>query len=273
MNNKKVALVTGASSGIGYETAVALHKAGFEVYGAARRLEKMEDLKAQGISILSLDVTDDDSMQKCVAEIAEKEGRIDVLVNNAGYGSFGAVEDVPMSEARRQIEVNIFGLARMTQLVLPYMREQKSGKIVNISSMGGKIWTPFGAWYHATKFAVEGFSDCLRLEVKQFGIDVILIEPGGIKTDWGIIAADNLVKSSSNGVYAQAAKEGAEGLKKMYSGNGLTPATTIANCIAKAVQKKKPKTRYLLGYMAKPAVFMKNVFGDKLYDKIIMKMF
>lgn len=271
--NKKVALITGASSGIGFETAIALKNAGFTVYGAARRLDKMEELKLKGISVLSLDVTDDASMKKCVSEIFEKEGQIDVLVNNAGYGSFGAVEDVPMSEARRQIEVNIFGLARMTQLVLPIMRQQKSGKIVNISSMGGKIWTPFGAWYHATKFAVEGFSDSLRLEVKPFGIDVILIEPGGIKTDWGIIAAEHLVESSSQGAYAQAAQNGAEALKKMYSGNGLTAASVIANCIVKAVQKRRPKTRYLLGYMAKPSVFMKNILGDKLYDKMIMKMF
>ncbi|MGM9886907.1 MAG: oxidoreductase [Lactococcus sp.] len=270
---KQVALITGASSGIGFATAVALKKAGYTVYGAARRLEKLEALRKYDINIVSLDVTDDTSMEQCIKTIFDAERRIDVLVNNAGYGSFGAVEDVPMTEARRQIEVNVFGLARMTQLVLPVMRGQKSGKIVNISSMGGKIWTPFGAWYHATKFAVEGFSDSLRLEVKPFGIDVILIEPGGIATDWGEIAAEHLIESSSEGAYKTLALSGAASLRKMYTGNQLTSPDVIANCIRKAVQKKKPKTRYLIGYMAKPSVLMKNLLGDKLYDKIIMKMF
>ncbi|MDR0299948.1 MAG: oxidoreductase [Streptococcaceae bacterium] len=268
----KVALVTGASSGIGEATARALKTAGYIVYGAARRKDRMANLEAEGIKTLSLDVTDEGSMTACIDEILKNEGRLDVLVNNAGYGSFGAVEDVPMTEARRQIEVNLFGLARMTQLVLPVMRKQNSGKIVNISSMGGKIWTPFGAWYHATKFAVEGFSDALRLEVKPFGIDVILIEPGGIQTDWGTIAAENLSESSSKGAYADAANKVAQSLDKMYKGTGLTKPEVIANCIAKAVQKRRPKTRYLLGYMAKPSVFMKNLLGDKIYDKIIMKM-
>ena len=151
--NKKVALITGASSGIGESAAILLHNAGFKVYGAARRLEKMKSLEEQGISTISLDITDEDSILNCVNTILEKEGSIDVLVNNAGYGSYGAVEDVPMEEARRQFDVNIFGLARLTQLVLPKMREHSYGKIVNISSMGGKIYTPFGAWYHATKHA------------------------------------------------------------------------------------------------------------------------
>jgi short-subunit dehydrogenase len=268
----KVALVTGASSGIGFATAMALYREGFIVYAAARRLDKMKRLKDIGMEIISLDVTDDMSMQNCVNEILTKEGRIDVLVNNAGYGSFGAVEDVEMAEARNQIEVNLFGLARMTQLVLPTMRAQKSGKIVNISSMGGKIWTPFGAWYHATKFAVEGFSDCLRLELKPFGIKVIVIEPGGIATDWGEIAAEHLAKSSSKGAYSTLATKTSESMKKLYAGKSLTKPEVIGKCIAKAVQKRNPKTRYLLGYGAKPSVFLKHLVGDKIYDKLIVKI-
>ena len=197
--SKKVALITGASSGIGESAAILLQENGFKVYGAARRLEKMKDLEAKGISTIALDITDEDSIMNCVNTIQEKEGSIDVLVNNAGYGSFGAIEDVSMEEARRQFDVNIFGLARLTQLVLPKMRENRFGKIVNISSMGGKVYTPFGAWYHATKHALEGWSDCLRIEVKPFGIDVVVVEPGGIKTPWGQIAADNLKKTSGNG--------------------------------------------------------------------------
>lgn len=189
---RKVILLTGASSGIGYETAVLLARKGHRVYGAARRVERMEPLRAFGIVPLRLDVTDEASMAACVAAVMEAEGRIDVLVNNAGYGSFGAIENVPLEEARRQLEVNVFGLARLTQLVLPHMREQRSGTIINVSSIAGKIVLYFGGWYHVSKFAVEAFSDALRMEVKPFGIQVALIEPGGIKTDWGIIAADHL---------------------------------------------------------------------------------
>lgn len=270
--SKKVALVTGASSGIGKETAIELSQKDFIVYAAARRTDRMQDLIAKGIRPISLDVTNDELMVNCINEILKKEGRIDVLVNNAGYGSYGAIEDVPMEEARRQIEVNLFGLARMTQLVLPGMRKNKYGKIVNISSMGGKIWTSFGGWYHAAKFAVEGFSDCLRLEVSPFGIDVIVVEPGGIKTDWGMIAAKGLKDVSVGGAYAEAATKAAEGMVKNYSGNMLSNPELIARTIGKAVTVKRPKIRYLVGFMAKPMVFIKNVFGDRAYDRVI-KMF
>ncbi|AIQ64691.1 short-chain dehydrogenase [Paenibacillus stellifer] len=270
--SQKVALITGASSGIGKEAAIELKNKGFTVYAAARRIDKMQDLAAKGIRPVSIDVTDDESMIEGVNEILKKEGRIDVLVNNAGYGSYGAVEDVPMEEARRQMEVNVFGLARMIQLVVPNMRKNKYGKIVNVSSMGGKIWTNFGGWYHATKFAVEGLSDCLRLELEPFGIDVIVVEPGGIKTDWGIIAAENLKKVSAKGPYAQAASKTAEGMIKNYTGNQLSKPELIARTIGKAVTVRRPRTRYLVGFMAKPMVFMKNIFGDRAHDRII-KMF
>jgi len=171
---QKVALVTGASSGIGKETAKLLVQAGYTVYGAARRVDKMQDLQAIGVKLLAMDVTDDASMVSGVATLLAAENRMDVLVNNAGYGSFGALEDVPLSEARYQFEVNIFGLARLTQLLLPTMRTQRSGTIVNISSIGGKLGEPHGAWYHATKHAVEGLSDSLRMELKQFNIKVVM---------------------------------------------------------------------------------------------------
>lgn len=269
--SQKVALVTGASSGIGRATALELKSLGFTVYGAARRIDRMEEQKSKNIHMLPLDVTSDESMVACVNGILKKEGRIDVLINNAGYGSYGAIEDVPMEEARRQVEVNLFGLARITQLVLPQMREHGYGKIVNISSMGGKIWTPFGGWYHATKFAVEGLSDCLRLEVQPFGIDVVVVEPGGVASEWGGISADNLVKTSGKGAYAKEVVKTAEATRKTYAGN-VTQPEVIARCIGKAVTARKPKTRYLLGMGAKPAVFMKNLFGDRFYDWMIQKM-
>lgn len=264
----RVALITGASSGIGYATAVELKARGFIVYGAARRLERMKSLEKLGITTIALDVTSEKSMVSCVENIAKQEGRIDVLVNSAGYGSFGAIEDVPMEEAKRQLEINVFGLARMTQLVIPLMRKHRYGKIVNISSMGGRIWVPFGGWYHATKFAVEGFSACLRLELKPFGIDVVVIEPGGVSSEWGSIAADHLEQVSEHGHYAAASKKTAAAMRKVYSMK-LTRPETIAKCIAKAVMVKRPRTRYLLGAGAKPMVLMKNVLGDRLYDAIL----
>lgn len=268
----RVVLVTGASSGIGFSTAMQFRKKGFTVYATARRLNRLEKLKEHGINILELDVTKEESMVNCVNKIMSKEGRIDVLVNNAGYGYYGAVEDVSMEEARKQVEVNIFGLARMTQLVLPSMRKNKFGKIINISSMGGKVYTKFGAWYHATKFAVEGFSDCLRLEVEPFGIDVIIVEPGGIKTEWGGIAAENLKKSSANGAYVEEANKASEYFKQMYSGSKLTDPIVIADTIVKAVTVKKPKTRYLIGYSAKPVVFLRRILSDRMFDKIVRRV-
>ncbi len=267
----KVALITGASSGIGESAAVQLQKAGYVVYGAARRVDRMKHLQEKGIHILELDITSDSSITNCVDTILKKEGSIDVLVNNAGYGSYGAIEDVPIEEARRQFEVNIFGLARLTQLVLPAMREHHSGRIINISSMGGKMYTPFGGWYHATKHALEGWSDCLRLEVREFGIDVVIVEPGGIKTEWGAIAAENLRKTSGNGAYAARANKSASGTEKLYSSKGLTEASVIGKVILKAATSRKPRIRYLVGYMAKPAVFVRKWFGDRFFDFVISK--
>ena len=180
----QVILLTGASSGIGDDTAKDLAAAGHTVYGAARRVEKLEELRPFGIIPLQLDITDEDSVKKAVETIIAEQGRIDVLVNNAGYGSYGAIEDVTLDEARNQFEVNLFGLARLTQLVLPQMRAQRSGRIINVSSMGGRLTTFMGAWYHATKYALEAFSDALRMETSDFGIQVSIIEPGGIKTEY-----------------------------------------------------------------------------------------
>ena len=160
----------------------------------------MADLEKDGITPVALDLTRDGSIAACVNTILSKEKSIDVLVNNAGYGSYGAIEDVPLEEGRRQFEVNLFGMARLIRLVTPAMREQHYEKIVSISSMGGKIWTKFGGWYHATKYAVEGLSDCLRMELQSFGIDVVVVEPGGIKTDWGLITAENLKKRPEGGL-------------------------------------------------------------------------
>lgn len=266
----KTALVTGASSGIGRQIAEELSRAGFRVYAAARRVSKMEELKPMGITPVELDLTDDASIVNCVNTVLSQEKRIDVLVNNAGYGSYGAIEDVPLDEGRRQFEVNLFGMARLIQLVTPGMRAHHEGKIiVNISSMGGKIWTKFGGWYHAAKYAVEGLSDCLRMELKPFGIDVIVVEPGGIKTDWGIIAAQNLKKTSAGGAYAAMANQAADGMIKNYSGSMLSKPELIAKTVRKAVTGRRPRTRYLVGFGAKPMVWTHRIFGDRVFDWVI----
>lgn len=271
--NSKVVLITGASSGIGKEAARKLKQAGFVVYGAARHTELMTDIEREGIHIASLDLTDEQSVVACVKSIVDREGRIDILVNNAGYGSYGAIEDVPLAEARRQFEVNVFGLARMTQAVLPIMRANRFGRIVNISSMGGKIYTPFGGWYHATKFALEAVSDCLRLEVKPFGIDVVIIEPGGIKTEWGAIATDNLRKTSGSGPYAAEANKAADSLLRTYQSNRLSPPSVIANTILEAVTASRPRTRYIVGYAARPLLFLRGWLSDKMFDRVIKRAF
>ena len=266
---KKVILLIGASSGIGYQTAENLAKEGHIVYGAARRTEKMETLKQFGVKPIYLDVTDEESIKSAIDTIIGDEGRIDVLINNAGYGSYGAIEDVEISEAKMQFEVNLFGLARLVQLVLPHMRKQKSGRIINVSSMGGRMTSYFGGWYHATKYALEAFSDALRMEVADFGIDVSLIEPGGIKTDWGIIAADKLANSAKGGSYEKEASKTAEGMKKQYSGNMLSNPIVITKAISKAVNSNRPKAKYLIGFMAKPLVFLHTILPARVFDKIM----
>ena len=271
MTTTQIALVTGASSGIGEATALELAAAGYTVYAAARRTERMEHLKTSGIRPISMDVTDDASLIAGVDKIIAETGRVDVLVNNAGYGSYGALEDVPMEEARYQFDVNVFGAARLTQLVLPHMRAQRSGKIVNITSMGGKIHTPLGAWYHATKFALEALSDCLRMELKPFGIDVIIIEPGGIKTEWSGIAADKVRAVSSDGPYAPQGNAVANSLTSESTQKRSSPPALIGRTIRKAVQARKPKTRYAVGFGAKPMILMHDVLPDRAFDAMIRR--
>lgn len=267
--SESVALVTGASSGIGKATALRLAVLGFTVYAAARRVERMSDLADHGIHVEPLDVTDDGSMVTVVDKIVSEQGRIDVLVNNAGYGSYGAVEDVPITEARRQFDVNVFGLARLTQLVLPHMRAQRDGYIVNISSMGGKIWEPLGGWYHAAKFAVEGLSDCLRAEVAEFGIKVVVVEPGSITSEWATISADNLEAISTDTPYRDQAKLIAQGLRKSDTSFLASEPEVVAEAIGAAVQRAKPRTRYPVGGGARIFLFAQRVLTDRGFDRFI----
>lgn len=270
MKNKKVILVTGASSGIGKATAKQLLEDGHTVYVAARRLEKMKDLEELGATAIKMDITVEEDIQDVVSTIRENHDGVDVLVNNAGYAIYGAVEDTSIDDARRQFEVNIFGLARLTQLILPTMRERKSGKIINVSSMGGKIYTPLGAWYHATKHALEGWSDCLRLELKQFGIDVVIIEPGIIETEFGDVMSGPMMERSGGTAYAGLAKAVSKSAADSYKKGGGSPPSVVADTISKAVASDKPKTRYAVGKLARPMIFLRKYLSDKLFDKAVM---
>ena len=265
----KTALVTGASSGIGEETARTLHKLGYTVYAAARRTDRLKQLTAVGIHALTMDVTDDESMSSGIEKIITETGRIDVLVNNAGYGSYGAIEDVSLDEARRQFEVNVFGLGRLTQLVLPHMRAQRSGTIINISSMGGRLTTPLGGWYHATKYAVEALSDALRMETAPFGIDVVVIEPGGIRTEWSGIAADHLEETAEGSAYASQIKAVANSMRSESTNKRQSPPSVIADTVEKIVTARKPRTRYVVGFAAKPLVTLRRILPDRAFDRVI----
>lgn len=271
----RVALVTGASTGIGFDTAIALRAAGFTVYAGARRVDKMEPLASRGITVLSLDVQSEESMASAVAFIEAAHGHLDVLVNNAGYGAYGSLEEVPLAEGRRQFEVNVMGLARMTQLVLPAMRKARAGRIINVTSIGGKIYEPLGAWYHATKFAVEGMSDSLRLELKPFGIDVVIIEPSGTKSEWGTIAGEGLLATSGDGPYQQQAHVVAAALAST-AGEGhilSTPARVVANVIVRSATAKRPRTRYPVGRGAWSVLALRRILPDRAFDAVFWNFY
>ena len=268
-NSHKTVLITGASSGIGEATALHLAELGYTVYAGARRLDRMSDLVDRGIRTKTVDVTDDASMTTLVEAIIAETGRIDVLVNNAGYGLYGALEDVPIEQARRQFDVNLFGLARLTQLVLPHMRQQHDGYIVNVSSMGGKIWEPLGSWYHASKFAVEGLSDSLRVEVAEFGIKVVIIQPGTIRSEWSGIAADQLEATSANTPYAGQAKIMGTVLRGVDQMRLASGPELVAETIAKAVQSPKPRTRYVVGGGARGILLAERILPDRSFDRFI----
>lgn len=272
MKNNKVILLTGASSGIGYDTAVALAQQGHKVYAAARRVERMEPLRQYGIVPLKMDVTDEESMKTGVKALLDAEGRIDVLINNAGYGYFGAVENVPMDDARNQLEVNVFGLARLCQLVLPTMRAQHSGRIINTASVAGRAVFYYGGWYHVSKYAVESLSDALRMELKPFGIDVVIIEPGAIKTNWGIIAADHLIESSKGTAYEQTGTMMANNLRNMYLSNTISDPAVVRKAIVRAVNARRPCTRYRIGRMANAIVFFHWLLPTRWWDAFLRLM-
>lgn len=255
-------LVTGGSSGIGFETAKTLALAGHTVFAAARRVELMEPLREFGVTPLRLDVCDEASIDACLSEACA----IDILINNAGFGYFGALENVSLEEARRQLDVNVFGLASLTKKVLPGMRERGFGRVINVSSVAGRVPMYFGVWYNVSKYSVEALSDALRMEVKPFGVDVVLIEPGGIRTDWGIIAAKHLAESSKGTAYEEDALREAVVMDRGYTSQLLAKPSAVTRAIVKAVKARRPRVRYLVGSGARSLVFWHAVLPARWWD-------
>jgi NAD(P)-dependent dehydrogenase (short-subunit alcohol dehydrogenase family) len=272
----KAVLVTGCSTGIGRATAEHLASKGWKVYATARKPESIADLEAKGCKLLALDVCDESSMQAAVSAVEQAEGAVGVLVNNAGYSQSGAVESVPLDQVRRQFETNVFGLVRMVQLVLPGMRRQGWGKIVNISSMGGKLTFPGGGFYHGTKHAVEAISDALRWEVRGFGIDVVVIEPGLIKTQFGETAVGSIDGAAEDGPYAKFNEAVGTATAGVYEGPmarlGAGPEA-VAKKIEKAISARKPKTRYPVTASARLALTQRKLMTDRMWDAMLGSQF
>ncbi len=271
MKQKTVALVTGASSGIGGEIARQLLADGYIVYAAARRVESMRELEQAGAGLLQMDITREKDVDSVVATIRQAEGRVDVLINNAGFGSYGAMEDTTAEDAWYQFEVNLFGPARLTRAVLPAMRERRFGKIVNISSMGGRIYAPLGSWYHASKHALEGWSDCLRVELASFGIDVIIVEPGIIETEFADTMVDQMMERSGDSVYAEMAGRMKRAVVATYSRGNGTPPAVVARTVSRALRARRPKTRYVVGKLARPLLLLRKWLSDRMFDRIVRK--
>ena len=268
-------MITGCSSGIGWATAERLAGEGWTVYATARRVEAIAPLREHGCRLLPLDVTDEESMRGAVEEVERAEGAVGVLINNAGYSQSGAIEEVPMEKVRRQFETNVFGLARMCQLVLPGMRRQGSGKIVNLSSMGGRLTFPGGGFYHATKHAVEAISDALRFEVRGFGVEVVVIEPGLIRTGFADAAVGSMGGDApgAHGPYADFDAGVARATRENYEKGPLARLgggpEAVAETIERAISASPPRARYTVTPSAKLVISARRLLPDPAWDWLL----
>lgn len=276
MSTDHAVLITGCSSGIGRATAARLGRAGGHlVYATARNLDDIADLEREGCRLLRLDVTDEDSMASAVAAVELTHGSVHALVNNAGYGEYGTVEEVPLDRVRAQFETNVFGLARMCQLVLPAMRTARRGRIVNISSMGGRLTFPVGGYYHASKYAVEALSDALRFEVRPFGVAVSVVEPGLIQSGFGTTAAHTLGTSGEpTSPYAALKQTVEESMARSYANKKLAASPdTVATVITKAVGARRPRARYVVTPAARGLITLRRTMPDRAWDMFLRRQF
>jgi Short-chain alcohol dehydrogenase of unknown specificity len=271
-------LISGCSSGIGAATAAALVRAGHTVYATARQVETLADLEALGAHPLALDVTSEDSMLAAVKAVEAEHGQVGTLINNAGFAEYGPIEESDLDRVRAMFDTNVFGLARLTQLVLPAMRRARSGRIVNIGSMGGRITFPIGGYYHATKYAVEAISDALRVEVKPFGIDVILVEPGLIRTNFESRVNESLevgaARPDTDTAYGGLLATNEKNTTSSYANDFLaTGPETVAAVVVKAVQSSRPRSRYVVTPAAKAMINLRRFGGDRVWDATMRNRF
>ena len=266
-------LVTGCSSGIGLATANVLLARGHTVYATARRLGTLHDLARAGARILEVDVTDEASMRAAVEAIEHEHGAVGALVNNAGYGVYGPVEEVDLAAVRDQFETNVFGLGRLCQLVLPGMRRAGKGRIVNVSSMGGRLVYPTGGWYHASKYAVEALSDALRMEVRPFGVDVVLVEPGIIRTGFGETASHGLAAGEGGSAYGGLRSFADDLMTKAYASRAAVGPDAVADVVVRAVETGRPRPRYVVTAAARVQVHTRRLAGDRVWDALMRQVY
>lgn len=268
----RVVLVTGCSTGIGRASALALQRAGLTTYATARRPETLAELEAAGCRTLALDVTDEASRTDAVGTIEREQGRLDALVNNAGYAEYGPLEEISLARWRREFETNVFGAVRLIQLALPGMRERRAGRIVNMSSMGGRMAFPMGAPYHASKFALEALSDVLRVEVAPFGIDVVLIEPGIVATGYADTASTGL-HDAAEGPYGDLARSFLAAMASSYRGRGAASPERVAQVVVRAVTAARPRTRYKVTMNARLLPAARTMLPDRAWDAVLRRTF
>jgi NADP-dependent 3-hydroxy acid dehydrogenase YdfG len=269
---QKIVLITGAASGIGRSTAEQFVQNGFITYATSRRLETLMPLQDIGCEILELDITLETSMQTAISAILERHGRIDVLVNNAGYGLNGPIEELEMDKLRHQFETNVFGLVRLTQMVLPTMRQHQSGRIINVGSIGGTFTAPGAGAYHASKWALESITDALRFEVQSFGIDVSLIQPTGVYTQFDQKIASTMPNTGASSPYAFFKTNHLRVTQRMFSSNsnaGIIKPEVVARVILNAAKAKKPRTRYKVGFSAIIYSSLRKLVSDRAWDAIM----
>jgi short-subunit dehydrogenase len=268
----KVALVTGASSGIGEAIAIQLASQGIKTYGAARHIDRMKPLKDAGGHPLMIDMTEPESIEACTSAIVAESGGVDILVNVAGTALYGSVEEVPLAEARRLFEINLFGSATLIQQLAPSMRAKRSGTIINITSVGGVIASPYGAWYHATKFALEGFSSALRQELSPFGVDVVIVRPEAIKTGWRAIAGATLLQNSGDGPYSKAVRAMHAKYTSAQFDRAVADPKIVADLIDRILKTKQPSSTYMVPRMATVLLTMTTLMGsDRIRDAFVRK--
>ena len=271
VENQKVILITGTALGIGKSTALHLIEKGHIVYGGDILIEENLYLNESGGFALEMDVTNQNHIDNAVKKVISEQGRIDVLVNNAGLGVYGAIEDVSMEDIYYQYDVNLFGLARVTKAVLPYMREKESGTIINISSVLGETYGPLAGWYLSTKHALEGWSDALRVELKKFDIDVVIVQPGAINTNFSNVTKTYIDKYRENSPYQHLYGEPITDTGNVILSNQSDPIV-IAKVINKAIDARNPKTRYAAGAYSRIGIFLRKIMTDKMFDRFILSI-